>query len=57
MAVLHVLDYVVSDPDRIAIYSFSDMTFGEGSITIRADPKVTIQMRVERLEIRMEEIS
>ena len=56
MAVLHVLDYVVSDTEHIAVYSFSDMKFADGSIAIRADPKLTIHMRVERLEIRQEEI-
>jgi hypothetical protein len=56
MTVLHVLDCVVSDTEHIAVYSFSDMKFVDGSIAIRADPKLTIQMRVERLEIRLEEI-
>jgi hypothetical protein len=56
MTVLHVLDYVVSDTEHIAVYSFSDMKLAEGSIAIRADPKLTIQMRVEKLEIRLEEI-
>ena len=32
------------------------MKFADGSIAIRADPKLTIHMRVERLEIRLEEI-
>jgi hypothetical protein len=53
MTVLHVLEYLVTDPEQIAVYSFSDMTFADGSVTIRADPRVTIQMRVERLEIRV----
>jgi hypothetical protein len=57
MTVLHVHDYVVSDSEHIAVYSFNDMKFADGSLTIRADPKVTIQMPVERLEIRLDEIS
>ena len=57
MTVLHVLDYVVSDTEHIAVYSFSDMKFADGSIAIRADPKLTIRMRVERLEIHLEGIS
>ena len=56
MTVLHVLDYVVSDTEHIAVYSFSDMKFADGSIAIRADPNLTIRMRVERLEIHLEEI-
>lgn len=56
MTVLHVLDYVVSDTEHIAVYSFSDVKFADGSIAIRADPKLTIHMRVERLEIRLEDI-
>jgi hypothetical protein len=56
MTVLHVLDYVVSDTEHIAVYSFNDMKFGDGSIAIRADPKLSIRMRVEKLEIRLEEI-
>ena len=56
MTVLQVLDYVVSDTEHIAVYSFNDMKFADGSIAIRADPNLTIQMRVERLEIRLEEI-
>jgi hypothetical protein len=53
MEVLHVLDYVVADTERIGVYSFSDVTFADGAITIRADPKLTIHIRVERLEIRL----
>jgi hypothetical protein len=53
MEVLHVLDYVVADTERIGVYSFSDVTFAGGTITIRADPRLTIQIRVEKLEIRL----
>ena len=53
MEVLHVLDLVVTDPADIGVYSFSDMTFADGAITIRADPDLTIEMRVERLEVRL----
>jgi hypothetical protein len=53
LEVLHVLDFVVADTERIGVYSFSDMAFADGTITIRADPKLTIQIRVERLEVRL----
>jgi hypothetical protein len=51
--VLHVLDYVVADSERIGVYSFRDVTFADGTITIRADPRLIIQIRVEKLEIRL----